>query len=68
VKYPPLNEWHKKLEQLPGFDENLNNSKVNASYLRKMIDDPIFGFCLRRFLLNNGDKKPTTYQHLCLYS
>jgi glutathione S-transferase len=44
AKYPRLNEWHKKLEQLPGFDENLYGSKGNAGYLRKMIGGPIFDF------------------------
>ncbi|KAL7039991.1 hypothetical protein ACKWTF_000203 [Chironomus riparius] len=44
-KYPKLSAWHDKLEKLlPGFEENVHGSKVNAASMKKRLGGAIFQF------------------------
>jgi hypothetical protein len=42
TEYSQLNQWYKRLQSLPSFEENLSGAKFLADLMRKVVDDALF--------------------------
>jgi hypothetical protein len=41
-EFPRLDSWYKKLQKLPGFDENLAGAKMLADVMKKLTGSSVF--------------------------